>query len=70
IKPIFKLDKVKRFFFLIILLDIIDYIINNLLTYNVTFFIDIKLKMLNLAKKYSINIKDTLAYLVRTFSSN
>ncbi|KAF2125606.1 hypothetical protein P153DRAFT_299402, partial [Dothidotthia symphoricarpi CBS 119687] len=67
---IFKSNKVKGSFFLITLLDTINYIINNLLTRNITLFTKIKLKILNLAKKYSINITNSLAYSINTTLRN
>ena len=61
----FKLDKVKGFFFFSTLPDIIDTIINNLSTRNLTAFKDIKPKILDIADWHSRNSTNSTAYAVR-----
>ena len=56
----------KGLFFLTTLLDIIDYIINNIGTRGLTTFTEIKLKILDISKKYLINTIDLLAYYTLT----
>ena len=64
----FKLDKVKGSFFLVTLPDTIDYIINNLLTQKTTSFTNLKPKMLDLAKKHTINqLGNSSAYAASNF---
>jgi hypothetical protein len=65
IRPIFKSNNVKGSFFLVTLLDTMDNIINNLSTRNILLFRDIKLKILNITKKYTINIDLLKVYAVR-----
>ena len=69
IKSIFKLDNIKGSFFLITLPNTIDYIINNLSTYNLILFIDIKLKLFNLAKKHILDVNST-TYAINYYNNN
>jgi len=57
-KPLFESDEVKGSFFLTTLPDTMDHIIDNLSTRNVTSFIDIEPKMLDLAQKHSLDVLD------------
>ena len=59
---VFTLDKVKGLFFLTTLPNTIDTIINNLSTYNLTSFSNIKPKILNILEKYSLNTINSSAY--------
>ncbi|KAF1912757.1 hypothetical protein BDU57DRAFT_456691, partial [Ampelomyces quisqualis] len=68
IKVVFKLDNVKGLFFLVLLPNTIDYIINNLSTKKVIFFTNIKPKILNLSLKYSLNIIDTSSLTIRALA--
>ncbi|KAF1915930.1 hypothetical protein BDU57DRAFT_447437, partial [Ampelomyces quisqualis] len=68
IKVVFKLDNVKSLFFLVLLPNTIDYIINNLSTKEVISFINIKPKILNLGLKYSLNIIDTFSLTIRALA--
>ena len=56
----------KGLFFLTTLLDIIDYIINNIGTRGLTTFTEIKLKILDISKKHLIDTVDLLAYYTLT----
>ena len=56
----------KGLFFLTTLLDIIDYIINNIGTRGLTTFTEIKPKILDISKKYLIDTIDLLAYYTLT----
>ena len=62
IKAMFKLDEVKGSFFLATLLDTIDYVINNLSSRNVTKFVDIEPKILDISDKHSLNADFSTAY--------
>ncbi|KAF2090765.1 hypothetical protein K490DRAFT_34431 [Saccharata proteae CBS 121410] len=57
-QAVFNSDDIKGSFFLISLPDTIDYIINNLSTKDITSFLAIEPKMLDLALKYSLNTCD------------
>ena len=61
----FKLDKVKGFFFLSTLPNVIDTVINNLSTRNLTAFKDIKPKILDIANQHSLNSTNSTAYAAR-----
>jgi hypothetical protein len=61
----FKLDKIKGFFFLSTLPNTIDTIINNLSTRNLTAFKNIKPKILNIANQHSLNSTNSTAYATR-----
>ncbi|KAF1915195.1 hypothetical protein BDU57DRAFT_451120, partial [Ampelomyces quisqualis] len=65
IKVVFKLDNIKGLFFLVLLPNTIDYIINNLSTKKVIFFINVKPKILNLGLKYSLNNINTFFLTIR-----
>ncbi|KAF2703866.1 hypothetical protein K504DRAFT_391117, partial [Pleomassaria siparia CBS 279.74] len=62
---IFKLDNIKGLFFLTTLPNTIDNIINNLSIRNITLFTSIKLKILNILEKHSLDTVNLLAYAAR-----
>ncbi|KAF1911996.1 hypothetical protein BDU57DRAFT_460031, partial [Ampelomyces quisqualis] len=68
IKTIFKNNNVKGLFFLVLLPNTIDYIINNLSTKNIISFINIKPKILNFSLKYSLNIIENLSLTINALT--
>ncbi|KAF2714524.1 hypothetical protein K504DRAFT_365896, partial [Pleomassaria siparia CBS 279.74] len=65
IRPMFLSDNIKGLFFLTTLLDTIDYVINNLSIKDITSFINIKPKILNILEKHLINLVNSSAYAAR-----
>lgn len=61
-KTVFESDEVKRSFFLVSLPGTIDHIIDNLSTKDITSFTQIEPKMLDIAKKHSIDTVDSLGF--------
>ncbi|KAF2083259.1 hypothetical protein K490DRAFT_52127, partial [Saccharata proteae CBS 121410] len=66
IKNIFSSNNIKGSFFLVSLLEIIDYIINNLNTKDIISFTTIKPKILDIALKYSLDIIPKSSSLIAT----